>query len=148
MFNPPAASVAYRAILRAPVAAYIAQSRRRSMWRRGGTPSSRADIYIKLQFSDIICPILASARCRHPPSASLWPREFPHPHIFHNAENIVCGAAVWMPKFLSQYLPKTEVPSDVCPILASASSRHLPSGSTRFRRIPLDTISSANIVGI
>ena len=86
------------------------------MGRGAGRQSSWANIYLKLGFSVLLIPILASASFRRLPWASVDFRGLPSPHIsLGRRQQCLREGRGWKPKFLIRYLPKIGVFSAVYP---------------------------------
>ena len=108
-----------------------------------GSQSSWANIYLKLKFSVIFIPILASVSFRQLPLASVGFRGLPSPNISLGCRQQCMWEGGRRPKSPGRYLSKIEVFIDAYP---NFSFRQLPWASAGFRGL-WATISSC-IVGL
>ena len=104
-----------------------------------GSKSPCADIYLKLEFSVLLIPILASVSFRQLPPASvgsrglLWAMEN-HRHLYcSDAVNNVFGRGVGSQSPRVDIYLKLEFSVPPIPILAHVSFRQLPRDSVDFR---------------
>ena len=102
-----------------------------------GSQSSWAEIYLKLNSLSAFIPILASARFRQLPPASVGFRGHTSPHITlgFRQQCLREGMGAGRQSSRSDIYRKLKFASLIIPILASVSCRQLPWASVDFHRL-------------